>query len=95
MRGSVFLGLQWGGTSWWQEHVVEEEAFGGQVAESEERTGHQVLSSKHTPSDLLSPTRPHLLTFPELYRVVLPTGDRSIQHISLWGILHIKIITNT
>jgi hypothetical protein len=49
---------------------------GGQGAESEERTGDQVII--HAPNSLLPQRRPHFLRFPETAppKIMLPAGTK-------------------
>jgi hypothetical protein len=49
---------------------------GGQEVESGEETRDLVLPSMAGLSDLLLPTRPHILKFLQLPKIVTPAGDQ-------------------
>jgi hypothetical protein len=58
-------------------------SHGRQEAEREE-TGTRYNLQKHTPSDLLTLARPHLVKFPPLSKIVPPPGDQ-VFNTGAWG----------
>jgi hypothetical protein len=81
----LFLGLWWGRASRWKEwcspHGVQEPGKG---------TGTKYTFQRHAPSNLLSPTRSHLLKFPLLSNSTASCGASLSTHEFFGDISHPK-----
>lgn len=82
--------------AWWQEHEVAGHMMSAARKHENAKdigSGHQ--TSRAVPSDLLLPTRLHLLKMPQPSQTAPPAGDQVVKHMSLWGTFQTQTTTKT